>query len=76
MLRRIVFVNGDTLTLPELNSFIGRKVEVTLKEFSERKEKGKNLKKYFGILTPGSSCDALDFQKKMRAEWDEREKFF
>ena len=72
MLRRIVVVNGDTLTLPELNKFIGRKVEITLKEFTERKNKGKNLKKYFGILNP--SGDALDFQKKMRAEWNDREK--
>jgi hypothetical protein len=76
MLKRIVFVNGNTLTLPELNNFIGRKVEITLKEFSEKKEKGKNLKKYFGTLSPGSADDALHFQKKMRAEWDEREKFF
>jgi hypothetical protein len=74
MLRRIVVVNGDTLTLPELNKFIGRKVEITLKEFSEPKNKGKNLKKYFGILNPGG--DALDFQKKMRAEWNEREKSY
>jgi|APIni6443716594_1056825.scaffolds.fasta_scaffold2320184_1 hypothetical protein len=76
MLRRIILVNGDTLTLPELNNFIGRKVEITLKEFSERKEKGKSLKKYFGTLSTGFVGDALEFQKRMRAEWDEREKFF
>ncbi|NIM16051.1 MAG: hypothetical protein GTO45_28960 [Candidatus Aminicenantes bacterium] len=36
-----------------------------------KKKSLRNLKKYFGILKP--SGDALEFQKKMRAEWDERE---
>jgi hypothetical protein len=74
MFRKIVVVDGDTLTLPELKRFKGRKVEIILKELTEGKKPAENLEKYFGILKP--SGDALKFQKKMRAEWDEREKSF
>ena len=67
-------VNGDTLIIPELKRFNGKKVEITLNELPEEKESSENLKKYFGILK--SNVDPLEFQKKLRAEWDEREKFF
>ena len=73
MFRKIVVVSGDTLIVPELKQFKGRKVEITFKELEEERPT-KNLKKYFGILKP--SGDPLEFQKKMRAEWDEREKSF
>jgi hypothetical protein len=74
MFRKVMVVNGDTLTIPGLKKFKGKKVEITLNELSGKKESSKNLKKYFGILKP--SVDPLEFQKKLRAEWDEREKFF
>ena len=67
-------VNGDTLIIPGLKRFNGKKVEITLNELPEKKESSENLKKYFGILK--SDVDPLEFQKKLRAEWDEREKFF
>ena len=67
-------VNGDTLIIPGLKKFNGKKVEITLNELPEKKESSENLKKYFGILK--SDVDPLEFQKKLRAEWDEREKFF
>lgn len=74
MFRKVMVVNGDTLTIPGLKKFIGKKVEITLKELTVRKEFSENLKKYFGTLKP--SVDALELQKKLRAEWDEREKFY
>ena len=67
-------VNGDTLIIPGLKRFNGKKVEITLNELPEKKESSENLKKYFGILK--FNVDPLEFQKKLRAEWDEREKFF
>lgn len=73
MFRKVMFVNGDTLTIPGLKKYKGKKVEITLNELSEKKESSENLEKYFGILK--SSVDGLEFQKKLRAEWDEREKF-
>ena len=72
MFRKIVVVNGDTLVIPELKDFQGKTVEVTLKTLSEKRKSHKNLKEYFGKLKPES--DAVEFQKKVRAEWDEREK--
>ena len=74
MFRKVMVVNGDTLIIPELKRFNGKKVEITLNELPEEKESSENLKKYFGILK--SNVDPLEFQKKLRAEWDEREKFF
>jgi hypothetical protein len=74
MFRKVMVVNGDTLIIPGLKRFKGKKVEITLNELSEKKESSENLKKYFGILK--TSVDALEFQKKLRAEWDEREKYF
>ena len=74
MFRKVVVINGDTLTIPELERFKGRKVEVTFKELNEKKEPGKNLKKHFGVLK--RTEDPMEFQKRMRAEWDEREKSF
>jgi hypothetical protein len=74
MLKKTIVVNGDVLVLPELKKFQGRKVEITLKELSESEKPGKNLKEYFGILKTDE--DALEFQKRVRAEWEEREKSF
>jgi hypothetical protein len=74
MFRKVMTVNGDTLIIPGLKRFNGKKVEITLNELPEKKESSENLKKYFGILK--SDVDPLEFQKKLRAEWDEREKFF
>jgi hypothetical protein len=80
MLRKTVIVSGDTLVIPELKNFKGRKVEITLNELPERekfpikKKSRKTLKDFFGKLNAGE--DALEFQKRIRAEWDEREKSF
>jgi hypothetical protein len=74
MFSEVVVVNGDTLTIPELKRFNGRIVEVTLKELDEDREPGKNLKKHFGILKRVE--EPMEFQKRMRTEWDEREKSF
>ncbi|MCP5105565.1 MAG: hypothetical protein GY950_19420 [bacterium] len=74
MFRKIVVVNGDTLVIPELKKFRGEKVEITLKTLSEKRKSRKNLKHYFGKLKTES--DAVAFQKKVRAEWEEREKSF
>ncbi len=74
MFRKIVEVNGDTLVLPELKNFQGKKVEITLKEFPGRKKNKKNLMEFFGKLK--FKEDALEIQKKMRAEWEKREKSF
>lgn len=74
MLKKTIVVNGDVLVLPELKKFQGRKVEITLKELSESEKPRKNLKEYFGILKTDE--DALEFQKRVRAEWEEREKSF
>lgn len=74
MFRKIVEVNGNTLVIPELENFQGKRVEITLKEFPKKKKKDDNLKKFFGALD--FDGDAVEFQKKMRAEWDEREKSF
>jgi hypothetical protein len=74
MFRKIMVVNGDTLVIPELKRYRGKKVEVTLKTLSEKGKNDKNLKKYFGTLKPEG--DAMEFQKKVRAEWEERGKSF
>jgi len=74
ILRKIVNVNGDTLVIPELKKFQGRKIEIIFREFSERKSSKKDLSEYFGSLR--FTGDALEYQKKMRSEWEEREKFF
>jgi hypothetical protein len=74
MFRKIMVVNGDTLVIPELKKYRGKKVEVTLKTLSEKRKSHKSLKQYFGTLKPEG--DALEFQKKVRAEWEEREKSF
>ena len=69
MLRKIVEVNSDTLVLPGLKDFLGKKVENTLKEFTGiTPPKKKNLKEFFGKLR--MEDDGLEFQKKMRAEWE------
>lgn len=49
-------------------------MEITLIELSESEKPRKNLKEYFGILKTDE--DALEFQKRVRAEWEEREKSF
>ena len=74
MFRKIVIVDGDTLVIPGLKKSRGKKVEVTLKALSEKRKSHKNLKQYFGKLKPEG--DAVEFQKKVRAEWEEREKSF
>jgi len=74
MFRKIVVINGDTLVIPELNNFRGKKVEITLKTLPGKRKSRKSLKQYFGILKPEG--DAVEFQKKMRSEWEEREKSF
>ncbi len=74
MLKKVITVNGDTLTMPELKRFSGKKVEITLKELTKRESRKKNLMEFFGTLEP--TVDPLEFQKKVRAEWDEREKSF
>jgi hypothetical protein len=74
ILRKIVNVNGDTLVIPELKKFQGRKIEIIFREFSERKSSKKNLSEYSGSLR--FAGDALEYQEKMRAEWEEREKSF
>lgn len=66
MFRKVVVVNGDTLVIPELKNFKGKKVEITFKEFPEEIKPDKNLKKYFGILK--SKEDGMEIQKKLRAE--------
>jgi hypothetical protein len=71
MLRRIVEVNGNTLVIPELQNFQGRKIEVILKELSGNRKSTRNLKAFFGTLKTDE--DALEFQKRMRAEWEDRE---
>jgi len=74
MLRKTIEINGDTLIIPELKKFMGRKVTITLEEPPEEEKKGKYLKDFFGSLK--LKDDAMQFQKKMRKEWDEREKSF
>lgn len=74
MFKKVLVINGDTLTIPELKQFNGKKIEITFKELAVKKKKNKNLMKYFGILEPDG--DPLEFQKKVRAEWDEREKSY
>jgi hypothetical protein len=74
MLRKIVEVNGDILVIPELKNFQGEKVEIILKKLSAKRKSSKNLKGFFGKLK--TSDDGLAFQKRMRAEWEKREKSF
>ena len=74
MFKKVMTINGNTLTIPELEKFIGKKVEITLKELTPKKKKANNLMEFFGTLEPAE--DPLEFQKKARAEWNEREKSF
>lgn len=74
MLKKTMVINGDTLVIPELRRFKGRWVEITLKELSGGKKPKKDIKEYFGILKTDE--DGMEFQKRVRAEWDKREKSF
>lgn len=74
MFRKIMVVNGDTLVIPGLKEYHGKKVEVILKTLTEKRKNHKNLKQYFGTLKPEG--DAVEFQRKVRTEWEEREKSF
>ena len=74
MLKKIVTVNGETLTIPELKYFEGKKVEITLKELKKKKRSPKNLQRYFGSLR--FEGDPLEFQKKLREEWQKAPESF
>jgi len=63
-----------SVVIPELQNFQGRKIEVILKEFTEKRKSSGTLKSFFGTLN--TTEDALEFQKRMRNEWDDREKSF
>lgn len=50
MLKKVITVNGDTLTMPELKRFSGKKVEITLKELTKRESRKKNLMEFLEPL--------------------------
>ncbi len=59
--------------LPELNKFKGQDVEIliTQKEEFQKKGNAKKLLKLKGCLK--SNIDGMEFQRKIRKEWDRDE---